>query len=105
MLIPENDSCGAVAPARSQKQAPPCDVRTVLRALGPHDAARALVLADFRARGVSPDTWHLRPTREAMAEALSRAEDALEVESRGRVTVARVELRGIRRRVERELWS
>ena len=60
---------------------------------------------DFRARGVSPDTWHLRPTREAMAEAPSRAEDALEVESRGRMTAARVELRGIRRRVERELWS
>ena len=80
-------------------------MRTVLRALGPHDGARALVLADFRARGGSPDTWHLRSTREAMVEALSRAEDALEVESRGRMTAARVDLRGIRRRVERELWS
>jgi hypothetical protein len=105
MLRPESDSYGDIAPARSRKQAAPCDIRTVLRALGPHDGARALVLADFRARGGSPDTWHLRSTREAMVEALSRAEDALEVESRGRMTAARVDLRGIRRRVERELWS
>jgi hypothetical protein len=104
MLTPDRASYGDLAPARSRKQAAPCDVRTVLRALGPHDGARALVLADFRARGGSVETWHLRPTREAMVEALSRAEDALEVESRGRVTAARVDLRGIRCRVERELW-
>ena len=39
-----------------------------------------------------------------MAEALSRAEDAIESESRGRMTAAPVDLRGIRRRVEQEPW-
>jgi hypothetical protein len=104
MLTPNRASYGASASARSQKQAVPCDVRTVLRALGPHDGARVLVLAAFRARGGSPDTWRQRPTREAMAEALSRVEDAVEVENRGRTAAVRLALRGIRQRVERELW-
>ncbi len=104
MTPPENDSYGDVAPARSQKHGAACDVQTVLRTLGPHDGARALVLADFRARGGSLDAWHQRLTRAAMAEALSRAEDALESESRGHVAKARTDLRGIRRRLELELW-
>jgi hypothetical protein len=101
----ENASYGSRASARSQKTDVPCAYRAVLRAIGDHADARALVLSEFRARRGTPDRWHQRPTRVAMLGALGCAEDALEVEHRGRATPARAALRVIRRRLELELWS
>ena len=105
MTAPDSDlaSYGASAPARSQIPEAPCEYRNVLQALADRDA-RSRVLAEFRRRGGTPDTWRLRSTREAMADALTRTEDAIELESRGRMTAERLALRGIRRRLECELW-
>jgi hypothetical protein len=57
-------------------------------------------LTRFRARGFEPDDFgHSRPAREAMADALARTEDELELRR------ARTDLiRQVRRRLEQELW-
>jgi hypothetical protein len=60
-------------------------------------------MARFKASGGRPDTWHERATREAMLVALPTVEDTAELESRGRMTPARVALRGVRRRLELDL--
>lgn len=61
---------------------------------------REHVLARFRALGGSPDRWQRRD-REAMAEAITRAED--EVEG-SRVVGLCDGLRALRRALECELW-
>jgi len=57
---------------------------------------RAEILADFVAHGGNRDRWQARDLR-AMADAVSRAEDRLELEMRGRWTTQRAALRAVRR--------
>ncbi len=70
----ENDSPEPKAKAPSQKQGVP-EYRRIVSLLG---ETRDSVLARFRTNGGSPDRWS-RTDWLAMAEALSRAEDALEL--------------------------
>jgi hypothetical protein len=74
----------------------------VLRAA---QGSRDSVLAAYRAAEFgSEDFARLRPAREAMADALTRAEDRLETK-RGAVNAAEREaIRGVRCRLELELW-
>ena len=78
----------------------------VLRAVQT-DEARRLAMAHYRARGFEPDDFeHRRQARAAMADALTRTEDWLElagrdIESRRRERAA---IRNVRRRLEWELW-
>ena len=100
----ENASGAEVLSRRGRKQGVSCvTFGAVAKAIGPHDVERAAVLSGFRARGGSPDAWHLRLTREAMRDALVAAEDAAEYESHGRMTLARASMRRVRRRLELEL--
>lgn len=74
--------------------------RAVLRGLSEAgDDLRAAVLADFAAHGGDRNRWQRRDWM-AMADAVTRAEDRLELEMRGRVTEARRTLRGVRRKLE-----
>lgn len=101
----ENASQRAKPKRESQKTEVPCiTFAAVARAIGPFDAERVAVMARFRASGGRPDAWHERATREAMADALSKVEDRAELESRGRMTAARLAMRGVRRRLELDLW-
>ena len=89
----------------SQKTEVPCiTFAAVARAIGPFDAERTAVMARFRELGGTPDTWHERATREAMLAALVTVEDKAELESRGRMTPVRLAMRGVRRRLELDLW-
>lgn len=94
-------SYGQTPPGRSRKQALPRDVYS---ALATDDDARSMVLGAFRAMSGNLNTWG-RSDREAMATALTRAEDAVELR---RASPARdalgLALRGVRRRLETELW-
>lgn len=88
---------------RSQKTEVPCvSYASVARAVGPFDDERAGVMSGFRARGGLPDTWHARPTRDAMLAALVAAEDATELAHPCR-HAARIAMQRIRRRLELEL--
>lgn len=71
----------------------------LLRGL-PTPEARSGALGRFRAGGFEPDDFgSSRPAREAMADALARTEDELELRR------ARTEsIRHVRRRLEQELW-
>lgn len=85
----------------------------VLRAVQ-DDEARSFTFASFRAAGFTPDHWvdrHMgRKAREAMADALTRTEDRLEmsaadeIRGRSRRESARAEIRIVRRQLEVELW-
>jgi hypothetical protein len=87
----------AHAPAR------PIAWRDVLRALQA-DETRAAVMADYRGKGHRPDDFSSgRRAREAMAEALIRAEDHLELAHPRRLD-ERAALRSVRAPLERELW-
>jgi len=94
--------------ARRSKVSPPrCVLRwpDVLRAVV-DDTARSVALSAYRARGFTPDDFgRLRAAREAMSDALSRVEGQLEL---ARPTPARDRarslVRGVRRRLEVELW-
>jgi hypothetical protein len=66
--------------------------------------ARGDVLREYRAAGFGPDDFHLRQARIALADALTRAEDQLELESAGRQTRERTQLKALRRELEAELW-
>jgi hypothetical protein len=67
----------------------------VVRALH-RDATREAALARYREAAFTPDDFgHQRAAREAMADALTRAEDRCGSDDR---------LRGVRRRLEWELW-
>ena len=68
------------------------------RAIGLDDQVRSEVMAGFKARGGSLDRWQRRDW-EAMREAVTRAEDSLEL-ARPRLTAAREALRGCRRELE-----
>ncbi len=75
----------------------------VLAAL-PGDDARSLALGCYRSAGFGPDDFaRLRGARMAMADALTRAEDVLEIRGT-RYDPERERIRAIRRRLERELW-
>lgn len=78
------------------------EVRDVLKTLAAHTGAQGEVMARFRALGGSSTRWQRRD-RLAMAEALTRTEDAEELRQSGRWTAARLALRAIRRRSETEL--
>jgi hypothetical protein len=97
---------GRAKPKReSQKTEVPCiTFAAVARAVGPFDTERTDVMARFRELGGTPDTWHERTTREAMLGALTAAEEMAELDSRGRMTAARLAMRGVRRRLELDLW-
>ncbi len=78
------------------------EVRDVQLALVNHEPARREVMARFRERGGSFSRWR-RSDVEAMADALTRTEDALELLTNGRMTPARDDLKKIRRKLEDEL--
>jgi hypothetical protein len=93
--------------ARRGKQGVPCATYPeVLASLSEDDGARVDVLARFKAAGGNRDLWQRRD-REIMADALSRAEDALELRaSRAAAVVATLaKVHAVRRRLERELWA
>lgn len=101
---PDRASPPAMPSARSRKQAKPATALTVphvLAAIGLDARARSEVMATFKAAGGSLDRW-AQSDRIAMAEAIARAEDALEARSRGRMTPAREALRAARRQLEGE---
>jgi hypothetical protein len=76
----------------------------VLRALAPLES-RQRVLGAVKAAGFSPDSWGSRASLQALADALTRAEDSPELAHRGRVRDReRATLRDLRRRLELELW-
>lgn len=84
--------------------------KDVLRALQ-DDQARELAVSHYRARGFGPDDFgHKRPAREAMADALTFAEDRLELanlDQRAGTAArdrARAAIRPVRRRLEWELF-
>jgi hypothetical protein len=63
--------------------------------------ARELALGLYKSGGHTPDTFRSsRPAREAMANALTRAEDLLEQHRRGEQTTIKM----VRRALELELW-
>lgn len=74
-------------------------VEQALRVLETDDAARRLALDAFRVHGGSLDRWQ-RSDREAMAGAMTRAEDMLESGTGARVANAREAIRAVRRRLE-----
>ena len=71
----------------------------VVRELG---ESRDRVLGRFSALGGKRDRW-ARVDREAMSEALTRSEDAIEIEG-GKTAPLRAALKAARRRLELELW-
>ena len=93
--------------AHPQKQASPCSAQTILRTLGPHDRARGLAMGRFRELGGDLDRWSLQATRAAMVEALTAAEDVIELDGGGRLRAFdspdRAALRDVRRRLESEV--
>ena len=96
-------SYGARPLARREKEAAsaadPVLPRHVHAALALDDEARHVALAHFRAQGGNLDRWQRRDL-DLMAEAITAAEDALELRARGAWTAARRELRAIRRELE-----
>jgi len=68
-----------------------------LRALEGDDLERAKVM---RSWGGRPDDWRLVETRERMAQALTRAEDRLELRRGSGAAGVRGLVRAVRRRVE-----
>ncbi len=87
-------------------------VRSVRTALGwpdvlyavQNDEARSAALGLYRARGFRPDDFgRIRRAREAMADALTRTEDMLEMRGR-RSDDERARVRAVRRQLEWELW-
>jgi hypothetical protein len=101
--VTENASTGPLARGRSQKQAMSGGVqvttRQVHKVLSDDEDTRAMVMARFKALGGSLDRWSGRD-HQAMALAMTAAEDSLELVSRGRMTAQREALRTIRRRLE-----
>lgn len=77
----------------------------VLRALQ-DDEARSVALSLYRSRGFTPDDFgHRREARAALADALSRAEDQIELRRQSPARDhARTLVRAARRRLEVELW-
>jgi hypothetical protein len=74
------------------------DVVRILHA----DEARDFVMGRYRAAGFTPDDFgHKRPAREAMADALTRAEDRLGLAPS---SPARDAIRDVRRRLEWDLY-
>lgn len=66
--------------------------------------ARSAALGAYRAAGFTPDDFgRLRAARMAMADALTRCEDRLEIAHPG-TRAERGAIRTVRRRLERELW-
>jgi hypothetical protein len=104
----ETASQGRPQSAIPQKSASACGAQTILRALGPHDRARRIVLDAFKSHGADLDRWHLRETREAMLASLLAAEDIIERDVHGRPrpydSADRRDLRHVRRVLETELW-
>jgi len=79
--------------------------RELVRAIGgcQGEGVRDAVMGRFRALGGSADRWR-RQDRAAMAEALTRTEDSLEL-VRGAIALAnRLVLQGLRRPLEVACW-
>jgi hypothetical protein len=76
------------------------EYRAVVRVLGEE---RSAVLGAFRAAGGSADRWK-RPDQEAMCDALTRGEDRLEGARGSHAELERAAIRGVRRRLELELF-
>jgi hypothetical protein len=75
--------------------------RDVLRVLS-SDETRAAVLARYRAAGFTPDDFATSGlARDAMADALTRAEDVLELQAGSVRAAMRAAIRAVRRRLER----
>lgn len=74
-------------------------VREVLRAIGGDEPTRALAMKTFKAAGGSIDRWQHRDI-EAMAQAITSAEDTEELRVKGRWNATRETLQTIRRRLE-----
>lgn len=68
------------------------------------DEARSLAMSLYRSAGFGPDDFapH-RAARQAMADALVRTEDHLEIQG-ARHDAERGRIRAVRRRLEGELW-
>jgi hypothetical protein len=78
-------------------------IRDIQRALAEAgDAARTSAMSDFRSAGGSLDRWQ-RSEQLAMVVALTRAEDALEAQTAGRMTAGREAIQAVRRRLEDSL--
>lgn len=86
--------------AKNKPHGEPLELRRVLSTIGEHEPVRRLVLDHFKARGGDLDAWHDRRHRARMADALTHAEDVLEID-RPRAA-AREALRAVRRRLESE---
>jgi hypothetical protein len=67
------------------------------------DETRQLVVGAYRQAGFTPDDFGSYAARVAAVSALSRAEDACEVKSGGRMTAERLALRTYRRLLEDEV--
>lgn len=106
-LGPENASTPDQAKPRSRKPGTPASRQTkprdVLAVLALDERVRSEVMAGFKARGGSLDRWQ-RADAEAMADSITRAEDAIETRLGGKWTATREALRAIRRRLECEAW-
>ncbi|MBN1605081.1 MAG: hypothetical protein JW940_00525 [Polyangiaceae bacterium] len=75
----------------------------VLRVLQ-DEKARSVALAHYRTSGWTPEDFgQVRTARAVMADALARAEDALEWRPGGG-GIDRARVRALRQRLERELW-
>jgi hypothetical protein len=96
---------GIFRPAeRPQRTARPIAWRDVLRGLQ-DDATRSYALDRFRTAGFTADHFESgkRAPRQALAHALARTEDWLEIEHPRRDR-ERTAVRALRRRLEQELW-
>lgn len=82
---------------------PRVEWREVLRA-AQGDQARLDVTCRYRAWGFTADDFeHSSLARKAACDALTYAEDALEMRCRGKSTAERLAMRSVRRRLEWEL--
>jgi hypothetical protein len=89
-----------VSAARCERVAWPDVLRAVQSA-----KARERALVRYRTAGFTPDDFAAkRAAREAMADALTRTEDDLELNPGRDAQATRAAIRAVRRRLEVELW-
>lgn len=76
-------------------------VRKILATLGPDEDAKGIVMRCLKNKGVSLDEFpRTRLSVETMAEALTRAEDALELQRGSGAAALRAQIRPLRRALE-----
>jgi len=98
-------SIKAASPMASGGRKPRLTWSDVLRVVQ-GSKTRQRVFDAYRARGFTPDDFAtLKAARESMADALTRAEDWLELlPGKHAVKAARSAIAGVRRQLELELW-